>query len=71
MAKSAISGQNLCIGTGTESGYRYLRIETKWYRYQKKVVPVPKDSGTGTHSQKGLVLVPMLPATLIFVPLHC
>ena len=40
-------------------------------RYQKKVVPVPKDSGTGTHSQKGLVLVPMLPATLIFVPLHC
>ena len=43
MAKSAISGQNPQVGTGTESGYRYpLDID--------KVVPKPKVSGTGTHS---------------------
>ena len=69
MAKSAISEQNLCIGTGTESGYQYP-YKGKWYRYQKLVVPIP------IH-RKGLVSVlikvvpiPMLLVALIFVPLH-
>ena len=63
MTKSAIFGQNLRIGTGTESGYRYPLDRGKWYRYQKwvlvpigkrQVVPVPKVRSTGTHSQKGV-----------------
>ena len=54
MTKSAISGQNPPIGTGTESGYRYPLDRGKWYRYQMLVVSVPKVSGTGTHSQKGV-----------------
>ena len=34
MAKSAISGQNPHIGTGTKSGYRYPWTEAKWYWYR-------------------------------------
>ena len=70
MTKSTISGQNPCIGTDTESGYRYPLDRGKWYRYQKLVVRVP------IH-RKGLVPVlikavpvPMLPVTLIFVFVH-
>ena len=33
MVKYAISRQNSRIGTDTESRYRYLWTETKWYRY--------------------------------------
>ena len=44
MEKSSIFGQNLYIGTGTESGYQYPWTKAKWYRY--------RSSGTGTHSQK-------------------
>ena len=71
MTKSAISGQNSRIGTGIESEYRYLWIETKWYRYQNLVALVPA-------YRKGLVLVPtkvvpvpMLSTTLIFLSVHC
>ena len=52
MEKSAISRQNLHIGTGTKSGYRYPLD-------RGKVVPVPIK----------VVSVPMLPATLFYVPL--
>ena len=72
MAKSAISGQNSHIGTGTESGYRYLWTEKKWYRYQKLVVPIPtyrkgvgtgtNQSGTGTDASRCLDF---------FVSVHC
>ena len=70
MTKSAISGQTPHIGTGTESGYRYpldrgkvVPVPIKWYWYpftRKGLVPV----------SIRVVPVPMLPATLILVPLY-
>ena len=65
MPKSAISEQNLHIGTGTESGYQYpldrgkvVPVPFKWYRYRftrKGLVPVlikvvpVPKVGTSTH----------------------
>ena len=70
MTKSVISRQSPHIGTGTESAYQYPWTEASGIG--------TKVSGTGTHSQKGVGIgidqsgtIPMLPATLIFVPLHC
>ena len=54
MAKSAISGQNLQFSTGTKKG---------WYRY-------PLDRGKVVLIPIKVAPVPMLPAALIFVPLH-
>ena len=46
MEKFSIYGQNLCFGTGTESGYWYSWSEAKWYWYHL--------SGIGTQSKKGV-----------------
>ena len=43
MAKSAISRQNPRVGTDTKSGYLPMDRD--------QVAPVPKSSGTGSHSQ--------------------
>ena len=68
--KSAISGQNLRIGTDTESGYRYPLDRGKWYRYQKLVVPVPSHIKGLVPVSIKVVPIPMLPASLIFVSMH-
>ena len=67
MEKFAISGQFLCLvlvpnrgGTGT------TYAEPKWYRYQDKVVPVPLTRIGLVPVSIQVVLVPLLPATLIF-----
>ena len=57
MEKSAISGQNLSIGTGTYRHYKVVPVPT----YRKGLVLVPTK----------VVPVPMLPTTLIFVFLYC
>ena len=70
MTKSSISGKNSRIGTGTESGYD-LWTETKWYWYQNLVVPVLAYKKGLVPVPTKVVLVPMLPAALIFVFVHC
>ena len=51
MEKSAISRQNPCFGTSSESGYRYLWSKAKWYRYPsiERVGTGSNQSGIGTN----------------------
>ena len=59
MVKSDISGQihdSVSVpnkgGTGTTyAEAKWYRYHPKWYRYQDKVVPIPRQSGTGTNFQ--------------------
>ena len=71
MTKSAISGQNPRIGTGTKSGYQCPLDRGKWYQCQKLVVPVPMHRKGLVPVPIKVVPVPMLPVALIFAPIHC
>ena len=70
MEKSAISGQNPHIGTGTKSGYRYPLDKGKVVPVSIKVVPVPIPSEGLVPVPIKVVPVPMLPATLFLHTLH-
>ena len=65
MAKSAISGQNPNISTGTRC------VERKWYQYQKKGYQYPFTSRGLIPVPIKVVPVPMLPTTLFVYPLYC
>ena len=71
MEKSAIFGQNLQKGTGTQSWYRYPLCRGDLVSVPKIWVPVPIHSEGLVPVPIKVVPVPMLPATLFLSPLHC
>ena len=67
MEKSAISGQNPHIGTGTKSGYWYPLCRGDLVSVPKIWIPVPIHSERLVPVLIKVIPVPMLPTTLFCI----